>query len=122
MTAKQSGKHGAKLIFACSGGSDVGQLADLGARATAERGAGKMYCLAGIGGRVEPILATAHAAAKILAIDCCPQNCSRKTLEQAGFAGFLHLPLSELGFTKGRSEATSERVQRVARRAAGLLA
>ncbi|HLZ53018.1 MAG TPA: putative zinc-binding protein [Verrucomicrobiae bacterium] len=111
-----------KLVFACSGGSDVGQLADLGARAAARPGGGKMYCLAGIGGRVEPILATARAAAKILAIDGCPQACARKTLEQAGFTGFRHLPLHQLGFAKGRSEVTPERVQLVARRAMELLA
>lgn len=121
MTTKlNSGEIG--LIFACSGGSDVGQLADLGAREAARRGAGKMYCLAGLGGQVESILATARTAAKILAIDGCPQNCARKTLERAGFAGFLHLPLHELGFAKGRSEATPERVQLVARHAAELLA
>lgn len=83
----------------------------------AKRGAGRMYCLAGIGGRVEPILATARAATKILAIDGCPQNCARKTLEQGGFTGFEHLLLTDLGFVKSRSEPTAERVALVAERA-----
>jgi uncharacterized metal-binding protein len=117
MTAKAVGNCSAPLIFACSGGSDVGHLADLGARAAMLRGAGKLSCLAGVGGRVEPILATARAAGKILAIDGCPQNCAQKTLEQAGFTGFLHLLLNELGFTKGRSEPTQERVRLVAEQA-----
>ena len=120
MTAKHnSGESG--LIFACSGGSDVGQLADLGARAVTRQGLGKMYCLAGIGGRVEPILATTRAAGKILAIDGCPQHCAKKTLVQAGFTSILHLSLGELGLAKAGSEATPERVQLVARRAAELL-
>jgi uncharacterized metal-binding protein len=116
MTAKAVG-DGAKLIYACSGGSDVGHLADLGARAAMKQGAGKMHCLAGIGGRVESMLATARAAGTILAIDGCPQNCARKTLELAGFSGFLHLQLHELGLAKGRSEPTPERVRLVAERA-----
>lgn len=122
MTVKPDGGGETGLIFACSGGSDVGQLADLGARAAAGRGLGKMHCLAGIGGRVEPILATARAAVKILAIDGCPRQCAKQLLEQAGFSGFRHLQLNDLGLTKGRSQPTPEHVQRVARRAAELLA
>jgi uncharacterized metal-binding protein len=106
-----------KLIFACSGGADVGCLADLGAREAARLGTGRMYCLAGIGGRVEPILKTTRSAAKILAIDGCEQNCAQKALELAGFRDFEHLQLRDLKFSKGQSEPTSERVQLVARAA-----
>ena len=113
MTAKLD-SGGTKLIFACSGGSDVGCLADLGAREAAKRGAGRMYCLAGIGGRVEPMLETTRAAVKILAIDGCPQNCAEKVLVLAGFQDFQHLQLSDLTFVKGTSEPTPERVRRVA--------
>ena len=116
MTAKAAG-DGAKLIYACSGGSDVGHLADLGARAAMTQGAGKVHCLAGIGGQVEPILATARSAARILAIDGCPHHCAKKTLDQAGFTGFLHLSLNDLGFTKNQSEPTPERVRLVAEQA-----
>ena len=38
-----------KLIFACSGAADVGAIADQAARKLTKDGAGKMYCLAGIG-------------------------------------------------------------------------
>ena len=38
-----------KLIFPCSGGSDVGEITDRAARKVTIEGAGKMYCLAGIG-------------------------------------------------------------------------
>jgi uncharacterized metal-binding protein len=111
-----------RLIFACSGGSDVGGLSDQAARQMTRSGAGKMYCLAGIGGRVEPIMATTRAAASVLVIDGCPQNCARKTLEQAGFSGFIHLELSqEFGFVKGQTEPTMERISQVAARGAELL-
>jgi len=69
-----------KLIFACSGGADVGALADQAARKMTRDGAGRMFCLAGIGGRVSGIVKTTEAAGKILAIDGCPLNCAKKTL------------------------------------------
>jgi uncharacterized metal-binding protein len=111
-----------KLIFACSGAADVGGLADRAARQMTLDQTGKMYCLAGIGGRVKGILETTRAAAKILAIDGCPQECARKTLEQAGFTGFQHLTLASLGLHKGSSPATDERIRLVANKGAELLA
>lgn len=121
MNAKQGSANDLKLIFACSGASDVGHLTDLAARALAKDGAGKMYCLAGIGGRVEPMMAMTRSAKKLVALDGCAQECARKTLELGGFSGFEHLKLADLGLTKGQSPATPENVQRVADKAAALL-
>jgi uncharacterized metal-binding protein len=103
-----------KLVFACSGAADVGQITDLAARKISSQGAGKMFCLAGIGGRVSGIMATTEAAAKILAIDGCPLDCARNTLEQAGFDEFEHLRISDLGMEKGNTPVTDERVEQVA--------
>lgn len=111
-----------KLIFACSGAADVGQIADLAARRLAAEGAGKMFCLAGVGGRISGIMATTEAAAAILAIDGCPLDCARKTLEEAGFSEFEHLRLSDLGMEKGQSPAAEERVGAVVGRAKARLA
>jgi uncharacterized metal-binding protein len=111
-----------KLVFACSGAADVGQITDLAARRLAAEGAGKMFCLAGVGGRVSGIMATTEAAAAILAIDGCPLDCARKTLEEAGFGKFEHLRLSDLGMEKGQSPATEEGVGAVVSRAKARLA
>ena len=51
-----------KLIFSCSGAADVGHVSDLAARKLNSEGAGKMFCLAGIGGRVSGIVETTRAA------------------------------------------------------------
>jgi len=110
-----------KLIFACSGSSDVGAIADQAARQLMKAGIGKMYCLAGIGGRVAGIMATAESAAKILAIDGCPINCASKTLDLAGFKKIEHLALSDIGLQKGRSPMTPENVDKVAQKAATVL-
>jgi uncharacterized metal-binding protein len=101
---------GPKLIFACSGAADVGHIADLAARKLTAEGAGKMFCLAGIGGRVGGIMATTQSAAAILAIDGCPLDCVKKTLEQAGFSKFEHLRLTDLGMEKGKTAVADEAV------------
>jgi uncharacterized metal-binding protein len=62
------------------------------------------------------------AAAKILAIDGCPQDCAKKTLEHAGFAVFEHLRVTDLGLKKGKSPVTDENVNEVAEKAKNLLA
>ncbi len=111
-----------KFVFPCSGASDVGGLSDQAGRQMTKDGTGKMYCLAGIGGRVEPILANVRGAAKVLAIDGCSQECARKTLEVAGFSGFEHLKLEEMGLKKGETPLTPERIRAVADRGAALLA
>ena len=111
-----------KLIFPCSGGSDVGALTDQASRKLTKDGAGKMYCLAGIGGRVSGIMATTESASKILAIDGCPVNCTRKTLELAGFKQFEHLSLSDIGLEKGQSPVTPENIAKVATAGAAKLA
>jgi uncharacterized metal-binding protein len=110
-----------KLVFACSGASDVGALADQAARQMTKDGTGRMYCLAGIGGRVSGIMANTQAAGRILAIDGCDQDCARKTLELAGFKDFQHLKLAEMGFKKGQTPMTPARVREVADRGAALM-
>jgi uncharacterized metal-binding protein len=104
---------GPKLIFACSGAADVGKISDLAARKLTADGAGKMFCLAGIGGRVSGIMETTRVATAILAIDGCPLDCAKKTLELAEFTRFEHLRLSDLGMEKGKTAATDEAVAKV---------
>jgi uncharacterized metal-binding protein len=110
-----------RLVFPCSGAADVGEVADRAARWLTRAGTGDMYCLAGIGGRVSGILASTHAATKILAIDGCPHECVRKTLELAGFTGIRHLKRHELGLQKRQTPATEENIRRVAEAGAVLL-
>jgi uncharacterized metal-binding protein len=111
-----------KLIFACSGAADVGHITDLASRKLTVEGAGKMFCLAGVGGRVSGILASTQAAQSILAIDGCPLDCARKTLEEAGFQKFEHLRLVDMGMEKGKTPATEEAVAKVVSRAKARLA
>ncbi len=120
--AKCSCSAGPKLIFACSGASDVGEVADRTARRLTREGLGRMFCLSGIGGRVDGILKTTRTAQSILAIDGCALACARGCLEQAGFKGFAHLQLGEIGMEKGTTPVTDDAIARSFESARGLLA
>jgi len=103
-------KKPSTVVYACSGCSDAGELADRIARRLTREGAAEMSCLAGIGGRVKSLVARAENAERILAIDGCPLNCARHTLELAGFENFAHLELHRLGFRKNSCPVTEERI------------
>jgi uncharacterized metal-binding protein len=108
---------GPTLIFACSGAADVGAISDLAARKLTSEGKGKMYCLAGIGGRVEGIMKTTQNAAHILAIDGCSLDCVKLCLEEAGFTKFEQMRVTDLGLEKGKSPATDDNIATVVRAA-----
>jgi uncharacterized metal-binding protein len=105
------------LIFSCSGAADVGELADRAARKLTREKQGKMFCLAGIGGRVSGILKSTEAAASILAIDGCALDCAKKSLEEAGFKRVNHLRLSDLGFDKGETSVNESNIAQVMKKA-----
>jgi uncharacterized metal-binding protein len=113
--------RGTTLVFACSGAADVGAIADQAARKLTHEGVGQMFCLAGIGGRVNGIMKTTAAADTVLAIDGCPLNCVKHCLEEAGFGNFKHLQLADLGLAKGASPMSAKRVDLVAGEAARVL-
>ena len=115
-------KKSTNVVYACSGCSDAGELADHIARELARSGVAEMSCLAGIGGRVKNLMNKAEHAEEILVIDGCPLNCARNTLQLAGFQEFRHLELHRLGFRKGACPPTLERVAQGAEAAAKLIA
>ncbi|MEE9151619.1 MAG: putative zinc-binding protein [Thermoplasmata archaeon] len=88
------------LIFPCSGGSNVGQIANEAAKGLTTLGKGKMYCLAGIGGHISSLIESTKAAKKIIAIDGCPVQCAKKTLEHVEFNVDVHVVVTELGIEK----------------------
>lgn len=112
---------GPTLIFACSGAADVGEISDKAARQLSKDGIGAMFCLAGIGGKVEPIIKKTESASQILAIDGCNLDCVKSTLKQAGFDKFVHMRVTDLGMEKGKSPANEENVAKVNSKAKEIL-
>lgn len=112
---------GTNLIFACSGAADVGEISDRAAREMSKDGAGKMFCLAGIGGRVEGIMKMTSTASKILAIDGCELDCVKKCLQQAGFDHYEHFRVTDLGLEKGNATTNDENIAKVATKGVDIL-
>ena len=110
------------LIFPCSGASNTGEMCDRAARLLSKEGAGKMFCLAGIGGRIESFINATREADKVLVIDGCSQECARKTMESAGIDKFKHIQITDLGLVKGKSPVNDENIGVVADKGKALLA
>ena len=104
---------GAKLIFSCSGAADVGELSDKVARGLTKEGAGKMFCLAGVGGRVPGIMKMTESAEEILAIDGCDLQCVAKCLNEAGFDKFQHAVITDMGMAKGNTVVGQDNIDKV---------
>jgi uncharacterized metal-binding protein len=109
------------LVYPCSGAADTGAIADRAARLLDLEEKTWMSCLAGIGGRVSGLMANAAAAPALLALDGCPHDCAKKTLELAGFTNVRHLRVTDLGFKKGHSPVTEDAIRQVADATAALL-
>ncbi|MGB8451258.1 MAG: putative zinc-binding protein [Anaerocolumna sp.] len=75
-------------VFYCAGASNVGQSTMLSSvQAANEVGYDKaaLLCLASISAGLANITNGAKEAKGIVAVDGCPMNCAKKTLEKAGF-------------------------------------
>ena len=88
------------LLFACAGGSSVGQLANDACRELSREGKGKIYCLAGVGGHIAGIIDTAKKAEAVIAVDGCGVRCALKALEAADVPVTEHIVLTDFGFAK----------------------
>lgn len=112
-TLKCACNEGVKVVFACSGAADVGELSDRAARKLARMNVAKMFCLAGIGGNISGMIASAKGADQVLVIDGCPQACARKTLKERGLEEISHLCLDDIGYAKGKTAFTEENIEHV---------
>lgn len=100
------------LIFPCSGAADTGEIADRAARAFAKGGCAGMSCLAGVGANISGFIASAKGADRLLVVDGCPLECARKALAEKGITeNIIHVRVTDLGFVKGQSPATGERIK-----------
>ena len=71
------------MILACSGCSNLGQLANQAAVELTQEGFGRMFCLAGIGGQLSGFVQSAKDALVMVTIDGCPVGCAKAVLKQA---------------------------------------
>jgi uncharacterized metal-binding protein len=111
------------LIFACSGGANVGEISDLAARKLMFEGKGSMFCLAGLGGGIQGMIQTAKDADLNLVIDGCPMDCAKKTFDKAGVSKYTVVRVTDLGVEKVKGvRCTQEQVEKVVAKASEVLA
>lgn len=109
------------LIFSCSCRSDVGVIAEKSAIKLNDAKIGKMCKLDKIDSHTSGILKAKESATKILVIDGCPVDCSKKTLEYAGLKGIEHFRITDMGMEKGKSPVTDERIEEVFKKGKNIL-
>lgn len=106
-----------KLVYACSGASDVGGITDLAARRIGRSKVAYMSCAVGIGARIPELLEPAQSAVGILVLDGCERDCVRLCLEQSGIHRFEHLQLKrDFGWEKGKTPPDDDKIARVVER------
>jgi uncharacterized metal-binding protein len=88
------------VIYSCSGCSSAAEAADRLARRMDRLGLAEMSCIAGVGGKVTPLVNKARQARQIVALDGCPLSCAKACLAGVGITPDVHVELSDLGVGK----------------------
>jgi uncharacterized metal-binding protein len=93
------------MILSCSGGSNVGQLANQASVELTQEGFGKMFCLAGIGGHLSGFVQSARDVPTMVVIDGCSIGCAKAIIEHAEIPLRHYLVLTDLGVEKNKNFA-----------------
>ncbi|MCX6007063.1 MAG: putative zinc-binding protein [Chloroflexi bacterium] len=96
------------VIFACSGASNCGQIANAVVIKLAETGIGYMSCIAGIGAHDKKIIEGAKSADRIIAVDGCGIACTRKILEHTGVTVTQWINVTDYGIKKAHNRLSVE--------------
>jgi len=80
-----------------------------------------MFCIVAIGGQTGPIINATQKASLLLAIDGCPLDCAKKTLEKAGFSHMTYIRVTDLGMEKGKTVMSKENISVVRNKAQSVL-
>ena len=111
------------LLYACSGGANVAEIADRAARALMTEGRGTMFCLAGLGADIQGMVQTARDADLNLVIDGCPLDCAKKIFDRHGITNYVQVKVTDLGIEKQKGAAVeNEQVASAAEAARAALA
>jgi len=88
------------LVYSCSGCSSAAQVANsIALRLTREQVA-EMSCIAGVGGRVKPLVNIATSGRPVVSIDGCSLHCAKACLEAVGVTPSISINLGEWGIKK----------------------
>jgi uncharacterized metal-binding protein len=91
-----------RMILVCSGGSNVGQLANRAGIELTQEGFGKLSCLAGVGAHLSGFVRSAQDIPELVVIDGCEVGCARGVLEQAEVPLRGYLVITDLDIDKNK--------------------
>lgn len=95
------------MVYACSGCSGAGQMANAMAVLLDHEGLATMGCLSGVGARLPALLRVAKAGLPTLAIDGCEMRCAEHCLRGAGIRPDGNFSLATHGVAKGEGRGFS---------------
>ncbi|MBP2656169.1 MAG: hypothetical protein H6Q73_3738 [Firmicutes bacterium] len=109
-----------RVVYACSGCADVGEIADQVARKLRKDGYATptASCLAGIGAGLKNFVEAAQAAKEVVTIDGCLVYCAKKIIEKIDLAP-ISIVLTDLGCEKGKTACTEKLVDELAKKIIG---
>ena len=103
-----------RLIMACAGSANTGQMTYQLALELTREGQGNLFCLAGIGAHLSGFVVSARDAEDMLVLDGCPLACAAKNLEQAEILVRNHFIMTEMGLKKQHGQSpTAEQMAQV---------
>lgn len=88
------------IVYACSGGSNVGQLSNEAAKKLDSAKDATMSCMVGLGGHIPEMVASAQSDVPVLVIDGCPTACGKKIVEHLGIKNYGYVEITALGIKK----------------------
>ena len=89
-----------KMVLACSGGSNVGQITNEVAISLDSSDAAKFSCLAGVGGGLSGFIESTKGAESVLVLGGCQVACGKACMERAGLDGYGHIIVTDLDIEK----------------------
>jgi uncharacterized metal-binding protein len=100
------------VLYACSGCTSAGELADHVARELDRAGIAEMASLAGIGAHEPQQLSRARSRFPVIAVDGCANACARRCLERNGIEPSRHFVLARYGVAKrARASFTAQEAE-----------
>ena len=97
-------------VVTCSGGSNVGQIANQAAVMLAREKVAGFFCLAGIGAHIKGMVRSGKEADLIISIDGCPVQCAAKTMQHAEIEPAIQVIVTEFGIEKSHDMIVDEKI------------
>lgn len=96
------------LIYACSGCSNLAQLANRIAVTLDREQRAEMSCIAGVGGGVPALVKKARSKRPIIALDGCALHCVKSCLAQVGVEPTAHYTFTQYNLKKKNGSECSD--------------